>query len=235
MKLNLTTEQKEITIRKGDALPAKPGRSIIIAGVFSAPFQFLEGKSSLAADTENIHLLIHGHTGKLELHLRDQDPYVEHVITGSLSRDSNLALFQINSDKRWTVREFVKFIKTMRYYFAERDEATAIVDSLNKWQAKVETVIKDHNDTSGNSLLMLERKVGDIQLKTKFALNVPIFQGYPKVKFTVEIGLDPKANQVDLYLISDELIELEAQTRETIIEKELKQYEKWAFSKVRVS
>lgn len=235
MKVEVNTSNTELTIRKGDALAAKPGRSINIKGTFGAPLQFLLGKKSLANDVENIHLLIFGDVGKLELHLKDQDPYVEHIVAGSLTPDTNLAQFAINTDKRWGVRDFVKFVRTMRYYFAERSEADAIVESLNKWQAKVETVIKDHNDTAGNSLIMLERKVQDIQLKTKFKLNVPIFQGYPKVTFTVEIGLDPSSAKVDLYLISDELIELTAQNRESILAEELKKFDEYTFSKVRVS
>lgn len=78
-----------------------------------------------------------------------------------------------------------------RTFFSEKSECDALVTSLQNWNAKVEMVIKNHNDNAGNSLSMLERKVSEIGLKNNFSLTIPIFQGYSKQKFTVEIGLDP--------------------------------------------
>ena len=232
MKINLTTEQKEIIIRKGEALPPKADKSISINGTLSAPFQFLQGKE---IDDRKTHLQIRKDIGTLELHIQDTDPYTEHVITGSLKRDSVLQQFKINSDHRWSVREFVKFVKTMRFYFSDKEAHQKLIESLQKWNVMIEKTIKDHNDSSGNSLLMLETKVRDVQLVNKFNLNVPIFQGYPKQTFTVEIGLDPKNTAVDLYLISDELIELEIGVREYTIATELKNFDSFEFSKVVVS
>jgi hypothetical protein len=76
---------------------------------------------------------------------------------------------------------------------------------------------------------------GEDGLITKFDLLIPIFQGYSKMKFTVEIGLDPKNTTVQLYLISDELIELEIGQREKLIEDELKKFDYFKCSKVVLS
>lgn len=232
--LHLTTQSNDFTFRHGDALPAKAPKSINIDGTLPAPFQFLQGKKSILTEAET-HLQIFKDKGKLVLHMRDTDPYTEHVITGSLKRDSVLELFKINTDYRWRVSELVKFIKTMRYYFSSADEHKKLLENLQKWSVKIETVIKEHNDQSGNSLLMLEKKVNDIDLSRMFNVELPIFQGYEKKKFKVEIGLDPKNTSVELYLISDELIELEIGFREKLITEELAKFDEFKFSKIVVS
>lgn len=225
----------EFTIRKGDALPAKADKSIIIDGTLGAPFQFLTGKDGVFPN-KMIHLQIFRDKGKLVLHMGDFDPYTEHVVTGSLKRDSVLEGFAINTDKRWTIQEFLKFIKTMRYYFADPSQHAKLVESIQKWSVKVERVIVEHNDNKGNSNFQLETKVQAVEgLISKFDLNIPIFQGYSKYKFTVEIGLDPKNTAVQLYLISDELIELEIGVREKLINEEVSKFDTFSFSKVVVS
>jgi hypothetical protein len=230
-----TPGENEFILRKGDALPAKADKSINIDGTLGAPLQFLTGKGDVFP-TKMIHLQIYHDKGKLVLRMGDFDPYTEHVITGSLKRDSVLNSFEINSEKRWSIQEFLKFIKTMRYYFADRAQHAALVESIQKWSVKVERVIVEHNDNKGNSNFQLETKVQAVEgLISKFDLNIPIFQGYSKYKFTVEIGLDPKNTAVQIYLISDELIELEIGVREKLIAEEVAKFDSFAFSKVVVS
>jgi hypothetical protein len=232
MKINLTTEQKEIVIRKGTALEPKAEKSITIKGTLQAPFQFLDGKNP---DPAKSHILIAADKGEIVLHIQDTDPYTEHVITGKLEQDSILKLFAINSDKRWSVQEFLKFIKTMRFYFSDKSAHQQLIESLQKWSIKVERVITEHNDNKGNSNFQLETKVREVELISKFDLTIPIFQGYEKMKFTVEIGLDPKNTAVQLYLISDEMIELEIGQREKLISSELAKFDSFACSKVYIS
>ena len=227
------TTAGDYTIRKGDALPAKSIPSIIIDGTLQAPFQFLTGRGEV--DQTSAHLRIYKDLGKIELYLNDLDPYTTHKITGSLKRDTVLQSFAINTEKRWAVKDFLKFIKTMRFYFSNKEEHAAILKSLQTWSGKIERVFKEHNDNTGNSLFQLETKVREIELISSFSLELPIFQGYPKHRFKVEIGLDPKSTAVDIYLISDELIELEIGVRETTIANELKNFDDKTFSKVVVS
>jgi hypothetical protein len=236
LKVNVNSDHKEIIIREGDALPAKANKSILINGVLSAPFQFLEGKRYIRKD-EDIHLQVFNSTGTLVLRVGDQDPHTEHVITGSLSKDKVLESFGINSpNKTYPVREFIKFIKPLRYYFADPARHTALIESLQKWSVKVERVIVDHNDLKGNTNFQLETKVKEVEgFVGKFDLNIPIFQGYPKLKFSVEIGFEPKNSTVDLFLVSDELFELEIQTREKLISEEVAKFSEFAFSKVVVN
>lgn len=227
------TNPGEYVILKGEALKPKEPKAINIVGTLSSPVQFLAGRD---IDQKKSHLKIFNADGKLELVVNDEAAYGTHTVVGSLSKDSVLQLFAINSDKRWTIAEFLKFIKTMRFYFADRAAHAKLIESIQKWSVKIERVIVEHNDNKGNSNFQLETKVQAVDgLVSKFDLNIPIFQGYPKVKFTVEIGLDPKNTAVMLYLISDDLIELEINAREKAIIEVLDKLKEYTFSKIVIS
>ncbi len=222
----------DYTFRQGDALPEKASKSINIVGTLPAPFDFLSGKIVLDAEC---HLKVYKDLGKLELVIQDTNPHTTHTITGQLHRNNVLESFKLNTDVRWGTQQFLKFIKTMRYYFPNKDQHAKLVESLQKWSAKIETVLKEHQDASGNSMFQLEKKVSEVALVRTFDIEVAIFQGYPKERFQVEIGLDPKSTAVDIYLISDTLIELEIGKREAILAAELKKFDARTFSKVVVS
>jgi len=228
---------KDLTIREGAAIHPKElaPPSIKIKGSLQAPFNFLSGKPTLAKDVENIHMLIDLEKGKLELNIKDQDPFTAHCITGELTKFAALATFKINTDQRWTPQDFMKFIRTVKVFFAEKTEVDQLITSFMKWRAKVETEVKNFNDNAGNSLTSLEKKVSDIELKTKFLLNIPIYKGYQNVKFVVDIGLEPKNSGVDLFLYSDELYEQEILQRNTIMADELAKFDTYKFSKVVIS
>lgn len=222
----------EYVIRKGQAEDVKHEKSINIVGTLTAPSSFLKGKR---VEDVQCHLLIKKDVGSLELHIQDTNPHTEHVITGSLKRDSTLADFHLNSEKRWSVQEFLKFIRERKFYFTDKDQHVKMIESLRKWEAEISIILKEHQDTQGNSLMMLEKKVSGVKFVDRFKLTIPLFQGYPKETFLVEIGLDPSSAAVKFYLISDELLELEVGKREAILETELKEFDSHTFSKVIVS
>lgn len=235
-QFNITATGNELTIRQGDALPVQHKLGIALSGTLAAPSQFLEGKKEIKERlTEDCHLEIFKDQGKIVLVIEDQNPFSRSTITGSLSKDNALAAWKINTEKRWSISEFLKHIKTQAFYFTSKDELKALITSLQTWSAKVETVIRQHNDNTGNSLASLEKKVSEVGLKNTFSLTIPIFQGYTKQKFNVEIGLDPKSNSVDLFLISEDLFTMEIEQREKLIESELDKFKDFHCSKVVVS
>lgn len=233
-KFNITPTGNELTIRYGDADEIVHDKSIVISGVLGAPFQFLQGRGEL--DDKKIHLLVDTNNSKIQLVVGDTDPHTTHTITGALSFNPELQAFKINTATRWTVRDFIKFCRERKFFFKDHGEHAKLVEGLMKWSANIETLVKEFNDQKGNSLFQLETRVkkadGFIE---SFLLNIPIFQGYPKVVFKVEIGLDPKHTGVDLFLISDELMTMIYQERERIITEEVKNFDKYTFSKVVVS
>ncbi len=235
-KINITPsgDKLEVVIREGEAIHPKElaEKSLTISGTLPAVNQFLKGKT---IDHAVSHLKIFKDQGKLELVAGDTDPHTTHTITGSLSKDKELLSWRINSQERWTVKSFLEWVRMKKVTFADKGEASALMSSMQKWQGQITTVFKEHNSHDGNSEMVLQKKVDGIDLKREFTLHLPIFQGYPKEKIKVEIGLDPKANSVDLYLISDDLFELEVIRREQYLDAEIKEMESYTFSKIVIS
>jgi hypothetical protein len=221
------------TILHGDAPPFSPQKSISISGTLGAPLAFLVGRGEI--DDTKTHLLIDNDKGRLDLMINDTDPHTSHKITGTLSPDANLAAFQINTEKRWGIREFTKFCKMARYYFADESEANNLINELQKFEGNVNKVYKDHNDNTGDSLIHLETKVTGIKMQRTFRLKVPVYKGYAPQVFTVEIGFDTKSTLVDLFLVSDELYALLPKLREELMSMEIAKFAEYNFARVVVS
>ena len=201
----------------------------------TAPRLFLIGRGTV--DETKIHLLVEKDKGVLVLVIDDTHPETTHKITGKLTEDSALLSFGVNDDsKKWSNRDMVKFLRKMRFYFADKTQHTALIDSLQKWNISVERIFSDHNnDRTGETKMSLETKVNNITLLNDFVLEIPIYQGYEKVKFKVQIGIDTLSTQAQLYFFSDELVELKNVFREKIIDDELAKYDPFSFAKVCVS
>jgi hypothetical protein len=233
-KINITPTGNELIIRYGEAEEIKYAKSIDIAGTLQAPWQFLQGRGKL--DEEKIHLLIDAKKNCIQIVIGDIDPNTAHKITGYLYEESELHAFQINTAKRWTIKDFIKFIRERRFFFTDKSEHDKLVGGLMQWSANVEMLVKEFNDNRGNSLFQLETRVKKAEgFKDSFILSIPIFQGYEKQKFKVEIGLDPKTTGVDIFLISDELMEISYALKEKIIGQEVKRFDSYSFSKVVIS
>ena len=233
MKVEVNATGNEITVRKGEAAPIRFPEPIKIDGTLNAPAQFLLGKD---VNDQETHLRIYGQEGKLELYLKDTDDKSKSIITGALKKNPDLAEFKINGEHRYTVSDFLRFIKTKRVFFTNPSDHAKLVTNMQKWGAKIETVLVQENDQKGNSNFQIEQKVRAVEgLVEKFSLSIPIFQGDVNLKFNVEIGLDPKNTAVLIYLYSDELFELEYTQRAKLMSEALKEFEDKKFSKVTIS
>ena len=223
-------------LRTGDAEKIDQPKPIVIIGRLSAPFDFLEHKNHEDQyNAKHCHLIIDRHAGQIVLHANEKSSLSEDVITGCLAPHEDLLEWGINTEKRWTVRDFIKFIRARKYFFAEGSENLALIENLQKWNVTVERIIKEENNNTGNSLSSLETKVTKALEKTQFKLDIPIYHGYNKCKFVVEIGLDPKSTSVDLFLVSPELHELVQIERDRIFREELAKFDKLGFQCSRVN
>lgn len=224
MQLTINSPGEHL-IRVGEAIKLQPPKPLRITGKLSAPIDFMDKKDKTKQyDAHYAHMLIDKQGNKLTLHLNEKSPDSEDVITGILEENPELTMWEINTEKRWNVRELIAFVRARKIHFDAAADADGLIESLQKWTAKVERTIKDINNDTGNSLLQLETTVSGIELKRKFKLALPIYKGYGREVFTVEIGFEPKSTSVDLYLFSSDLYELKETSREKIFESCLKRF-----------
>ena len=233
VKVDSTEGVVTIVTGERELLKEKSKQAIKLSGVLQAPSDFLAGRKDKYNDLET-HLEIYKSEGKLVLVIHE-DVHTTHQVTGSLSLDANLRDFKINEEKQWTVQELKKFILARGFFFDNPAEATQLINNLNSFTAKVNVLIKEHNSNDGNSLLQLETKVNGIEMKREFTLNIPIYQGYEKKKFKVNIGFEPTSTAVLLFLYSEDLALLVHSEREKIVDNELSKFADNTFSKVLLS
>jgi len=234
-EINLHTQGGETTIRTGDAPKIDQAKSIKITGRLSAPFDFMEKKTGKDQYHANYcHLLIDKDSGTLTLHANEKSSTSEDIITGKLDLNPELLDWDINGDKRWDVREFIKFLRARKFYFQDPAENQSLIENLQKWNVSIERIIKDENNNTGNSHLSLETKVTKALEKNSFKLEIPVYKGYDKKKFTVEIGLDPQAVSVQMFLVSSDLHTLILTEKERLFKEELSNFDKLGFDCSRI-
>ncbi len=127
---------------------------------------------------------------------------------GKLLAEPILQELGINSGKAWSPRDLSGFIKKNRILFESRDQAMELVADLRDIKAKIERDLEDKSDDRGN-----KRKLDDLQVSTNiiesFVLNCLIFKGIGKRRFEVEVFLDVRGSEVNIFLESIELIEIQ--------------------------
>jgi len=221
------------TILTGKALEEKDEEPVEISGILSAPADFLERKKE-NWEPKNCHVLVDYYNGSITLKT-DERTFNHNTIKGALTESRVLGKFNINTGKRYSNFELAALFRVNKYWFATPEDQSRIIAELQKFQANVSTKIKAHNDNSGNSVSSLEKEVNGISWNRTFRLNIPIFEGYPKVLVPVEIGVEPTSNDVKLFLESPELYELIESTKGGLIDEQTKRFDAWGCSVVRVS
>lgn len=225
-------KSNEVIIREGQALELKPPTQIIVNGVLKAPAQFFEKKKD-NYEPQNCHVLINKSSNTVSFVANDRDAYKDKV-TGYLLISNELDAFQINQPKKWSIAEFRTFLRTVKFFFASPEEHAALLKSLESFSMNVSKTFENINNNSGNSRFMIETEVNKIPFKNEFILNIPLFKGYPKESFTVEIGIDPTSNEVKLFLVSSAIYELIEAKKETYIKEAIAIFEEFGCSIIEV-
>jgi hypothetical protein len=235
--INVSTNEKGvITILHGKAKDPDPNpKSLSVKGTLTAPFNYYLGRKNILDQMiEKCSLLVSADNKFIQLFVDDKSGIARDEITGTLTDNKALLDWDINTTERYSVRELVNFIRQRKYQFANSDDATQLIAELLNWHVKVENEVKAFNDNRGNSLSSFETRVTQIKLMDRFMLNMPIYTGYPKKQFMVEIGVEPVQGGVVLFLVSDALAETQAELVDEYIGAELKKFEDAGFNCSRI-
>lgn len=214
----------EIVVREGQAELIREKKVISINGIISAPREFFENRHGEHDhhEADKAHVLFSKQENKITLILNENSHWAK-TITGVLKTNPELDSFRINKDATYSIKELSDFLKMRKFYFKEREEATKIIGNLQKFKASIQTEIESDNDTRGNKMDLFVTKVKS-NLDMGFTLKTNIFKGQPEKLFKVEIECEVRDEEMEVWLVSEELRLLELENTEKIFEQELKQF-----------
>jgi hypothetical protein len=213
-KLSVTTTEKEITIREGEALPLQEPEKIDFKGVLFAPGDFMENRKK-SLDPKTSHLIVDEKAGNVSFYIDEKNHYRD-IVFGELRPSAVIALFGINKEKFYGDKELAKFFRKAEYYFVDAEAHKKIVNELMKFKAKVDVQIEKAQDNRGNVKQLYERAV-ESNIPESFVMKAPLFDGYDPIQFTVLIGAEADTTGVKFFLESPELFKLEEVEKRRLI------------------
>lgn len=219
-KFNIASgEDGSVTIKHAKALDEQPPKTLNIIGELSAPGDWYEKRKM---DVEGVKSFagVDRNGGTITLIIDENNPYRTSVV-GRLTLNTSLSIFKINEQKYYGVKELASLLRMNRAAFYDKEENAKIIEGLSKFSAKINTQLESKDDLKGNIKQSIERTL-QTELKLNFILNIPIFSGYEKVKFMVEINADVRDSAVSFWLESIELSEIISNMKEEKLSQQIK-------------
>lgn len=222
-----TFNGKEITIRTGEALKLKEPNKIEIVGDIKTIGSFIAGRilpgtghSTQELDKSKVIVYTDYKNMTIEIWTDPESPYGARVL-GKLETSDELKTFYINQNKTWKKDEFLKLIRFSRMYFSSADIHQKVMDAYTKLSIDTTGKIGDEKDTRGNKDLSYKKTVQS-NVPENFSLDIPIFKGEKKKKFSVDICMDVTESTATFWLESVELHELIEKDKKEIFELAMK-------------
>ncbi len=224
-KLNITTDQKTLTVYEGNALELKAPEKINISGDIKSVSAFLNVRKSKGHGLQEIDeskavLIVDKKDLTIEL-LLDPENHYGAKIKGSLQKADELKPFFINENKTFTKEELVKLIKFNKLHFSDQSKHAEMLLAFQKVQSVVNIKANDSSDDRGNKERAFVKEVTS-NAPTEFILDMPIFKGFGNVKFRVEVCLDVTEGSARFWFESIELHEICQRQIDEIFTDELK-------------
>ncbi|WP_418360117.1 hypothetical protein [Sphingobacterium detergens] len=207
----------ELTIREGDAPKVERELNVVIVGVIDSPVKYLKKRIG-TIDPLKTHVVVDRERNSIELKIDEHNPLLNQV-KGSLMVHPMFSRFGINNGQYHTPEELADFFKMNRSFFESEEFAMKLVSTLKNFKAKVKQEVERANDDRGNVLLHQERAV-ESNLPDSFNLVLPLFKGFDKVSFEVEVYIHPQ--NLTCTLVSPVANVLIEQIKDTIFDNVIK-------------
>lgn len=225
--LKVENAGNEIIIREGNALPPKEPVKINISGDIKTVSSFVNGRKGVDASTTGYQFINKGRAivevdklaRAIVLRLDPADPYGG-VITAKMELNPDLVEFSINAKRTFKQKELVELIKFSGLAFDNIEKHQMLLNAYRAFNAKAYVDMSSESDNRGNKATSFNKKV-ETNLPTDFVLNIPIFKGQDRKRFSVEICLEVTDGGCNFWFESVELKELIEIESETILRKEL--------------
>lgn len=217
-----------LTILEGKALELRPPQHIVIVGDIKTISSFLSVRNDNSEGLQDVNIskaivIVNKKDLTIELHLDPEDYYGAKII-GKLEKTDEILQFHINQAKYFTKEELVKLIKFNKLYFDNAARHAEMLLAFQKVSSTVNIRANDSSDDRGNKERAFVKDVTS-NAPTEFILNIPIFKGFPPVRFRVEVCLDVTEGSARFWFESIELHEILIHQVNEIFDEELKSCE----------
>lgn len=215
----------EIIIREGDALPQREPVKINISGDIKTVASFIGKRKSATnpgfqyIDPNLAVVEVDKQKRTIVLMLDPANP-LGAVITAKMELNPDLVDFCINAKKTFKQKELVDLLKFSGLAFDNAEKHQMLLRSYQAFNAKAYIDMASDSDNRGNKSSSFNKKV-ETNLPVDFVLNIPIFKGQERKRFSVEICLEVTDGGCNFWFESVELKELIEIESERILKDEL--------------
>lgn len=218
-KINITTDQKELVIRTGEALSVENPCQIGIQGNIDSIINWLKVRKG-TFDEKKCHILVAYDLLKMDLIIDEKEPF-NTIIESILKLSQEFKDFGINNSSLvWDPQKLSQFIKMNRSFFESKDVAAKLVSEFKDYKMKVNKVVEKNKDDRANFDEKRSQAVSST-LPENFRVKLPIFKGMQPITIELEVYIDPI--NLGVSLISPETNDfIHEQTRE-IMDEQIKQ------------
>lgn len=223
--MNSNDEGNVIIIREGAApkqLDAVKPNKVHIKGVISAPSEFYNKRKHLH-NADKCHVIYDKNAGSISLILDEQFENDNYKVIGTITDNPDLNVFKINQEHLFGIKELMGILKFNRVHFVDKEANAKIVLSLQNFKGKIEKVLTDKSDLRGQDEKTILTKL-EHELEESFKLQMPIHKGGKPYIFNVDICVSATSSDVQVWLESKELKELQDSSKSNMIEEELKNF-----------
>lgn len=252
VKLHFSPTGSELVIRTGDAPKIEAPTPINITGQITAPRVFFEARKgetrrftgeSLAMvnlrtplpefPIIDCHVIVDRNNRTIKFIQNDRD-FFKNTITGTLNFAKVFRDFDVNGTVPRRPQELAKLLKRYLFLFSDRPAAMQLISDLMNFKGSIKSDVEDSKDNRGNKKNSVSIAV-ETNVPVSFLLQLPVFEGRPKVAFSVEIVIEAQSNQaVDCYLQSTDVYEFIEEETAVILEEEITPFKEAGFAVIEV-
>lgn len=230
--VQLGENNTELVISEG--FQKKPQKAVSISGSLYSPREFYRARKSIIdAKKDKTHILVDVQKATVRLIVDETNPFDSYVIEGKMIPFEDFEAFRINTGTRFEKNEIISLLKKSKVYFPDKEDWSRLLMTFQKFITKV-TKDFENSDNQKGQVQKLEAYSGALQgfridgekeeFNPEFILELPLFVGEEKVRFTVQICLDPVDTKMKFYLESIDLHEKGKEMKEIALSKAIKPF-----------
>lgn len=197
INLHVNSAEGVATMMFGQALTPKEPLLINVIGTITAPRFFVAARCKIL-DPLTCRITVDRNMFKLDFVAHETDPYKRIIIGGSLSLSQEFDDFKINTGNHWSSFDLAEKIRMNRTCFESKEEAIGLVKILKDFKATVEKDIALQTDDRANYSMKRTQAVKNLSIPENITFSMPIFKGFPKMKFIVELIINPETLEISL-------------------------------------